>query len=209
VVAVLGTAVLSATALAAEGDPQKRHTPADTAKARSIVLKRGDLGAGWKRDTSPDTDDDLACSYYDPDQSDLVETGSAEGNFESQIAFVASEASIYRTAAQAQTAWSRAAKRELARCFGELLAKELRREVGQVRIVRAGVLPFPRVAPQTAAWRIVARITESGRTLPLTVDLIALRRARIIVLLGVIQFGPTPQAAAERQLARLLASRMR
>jgi hypothetical protein len=208
-IAALGAAVLSAGALAAEGDPQKRHTPADTTKARSIVLKRADLGPGWKRDTSPDTDDDLGCAYYDPDESDLVETGNAEGNFETQIAFVGSEVSIYRTVADAQAAWRRGAKPELARCFAELLVRELRKDFSAVRTVRAGVMAFPRVAPKTMAWKIVVRVTQSGRVLPLNVDAIALGRGRIVTLLAAIQFGSPPSAAAERQLAALLARRMR
>ena len=41
--------VVPAVALAADTDPKKRITPADQAKARSIVLKPTDFAAGWKR----------------------------------------------------------------------------------------------------------------------------------------------------------------
>ena len=75
VLVVAAAAVLTAAALAATGDPVKRHTTADMAKARSIVFKLRELGAGWTRDTSADTDDDPHCSYFSIDESDLVETG--------------------------------------------------------------------------------------------------------------------------------------
>ena len=42
-----------ALALAADADPKKRITPADQGKAASIVLKRADLAAGWKRIRHP------------------------------------------------------------------------------------------------------------------------------------------------------------
>ncbi len=61
-----------AAALAAAGDPKERFTSADQAKARSIVLKKTDFVAGWKRGTSTDNDSDLTCPGFDPDGSDLT-----------------------------------------------------------------------------------------------------------------------------------------
>ena len=70
-----------AVALAADTDPKKRITAADQAKARSIVLKRTDFAAGWKKvPASPDSD--LVCPGFNPDESDLTLTGEAEADFE-------------------------------------------------------------------------------------------------------------------------------
>ena len=44
---LLACLVAPALALAADTDPKKKLTPADQAKARSIVLKRSDFVAGW------------------------------------------------------------------------------------------------------------------------------------------------------------------
>ena len=42
-----------ALALAADTDPQRKINPADERKAASIVFKKTDFAAGWKRTTTP------------------------------------------------------------------------------------------------------------------------------------------------------------
>ena len=210
---MLAAGVLAGAALAAAGDPIKRHTPADTAKARSIVFKRADLGAGWRRDTSPETENDAPrCSYFRIDESDLVETGYAEATFNhSSGATIGSEASIYRTVANAQATWRRHVRIALARCLADEIRKEAVKDGDTLRIVSAARLAFPRVSPRTAAFRIVARLTPKGRTtaIPVTWDLVFLERGRILAFLGVLTAGTSPPAAADLPFARVLDLRMR
>ena len=66
-----------ALALAADTDPQRKINPADERKAASIVFKKADFAAGWKRTTTPSDDENVSCSFYDPDGSDLILTGDA------------------------------------------------------------------------------------------------------------------------------------
>ena len=71
-----------AVALAADTDPKKQITAADQAKARSMLLKRTDFAAGWKKvaaDTGLRRD---TCPGFNPDESDLTLTGEAEADFE-------------------------------------------------------------------------------------------------------------------------------
>ena len=72
-IAVALAAVLAGSALAAQGDPQKKLTKADQARARAVSLRLSDFGAGWKQ--GPPTKQDESnprCSSYNPDQSDLI-----------------------------------------------------------------------------------------------------------------------------------------
>jgi len=71
-----------ALALAADTDPQRKINPADERKAASIVFKKTDFAAGWKRTTTRSDDENVSCSFYDPDGSDLTLTGDAEAEFE-------------------------------------------------------------------------------------------------------------------------------
>ena len=66
-----------AVALAADTDPKKKITAADQAKARSMVFKRTDFAAGWKK-VPPSPESDLTCPGFNPDESDLTLTGEAE-----------------------------------------------------------------------------------------------------------------------------------
>jgi hypothetical protein len=210
--AVLAAAVLAGAALAATGDPVKRHTAADMAKARSIVFTLRELGPGWTRDTSPDTDDDPRCSYFRIDESDLVETGYAESTFNhSSGATIGSEASIYKTVANAQTTWSRHVRPALARCLADEIRRQAVKDGDKAAIVSTGKLAFPRVSPRTAAFRLLVRLTPKGRTtaIPLTYDLVFLERGRILVFLGVITAGATPPASLDLPFAKLLDARMR
>ena len=209
---VLAAAVLAGAALAATGDPIKRHSTADMAKARSIVFKLAELGPGWKRDTSPDTNDSPRCPYFKIDESDLVETGYAEATFNhSSGATLGSEASLYRTIANAQATWSRHVRPALARCLADEIRRDAAKDGDTVRIVSAGKLAFPKVSPRTAAFRIVVRLTPKGRTtaIPLTFDLVFLERERILTFLGVITAGASPPASLDLPFAKLLDSRMR
>ena len=209
---VLAAAVLTGAALAATGDPIKRHTPTDMAKARAIVFKLRELGAGWKRDTSQQTDDNPRCSYFAIDESDLVETGYAESTFNhASGATIGSEASIYKTIANAQTTWSRHVRPALARCLGDAIRREAAKDGDKVTIVSTGTLAFPKVSPRTAAFRLLVRLTPKGRTtaIPLTYDLVFLERGRILTFLGVLTAGAIPPASLDLPFARLLDSRMR
>ena len=61
-----------AIALAADTDPQRKINGADERKAASIVFTRTDFSSGWSRTSTPKSDDDdLNCSFYHPDGSDL------------------------------------------------------------------------------------------------------------------------------------------
>jgi hypothetical protein len=210
-IAALGAALFASAALAGGGDPIKRHTASDMAKAQSIVFKRGELGAEWTRDTSPSNDDDPDCSYFHIQESDLVETGYAEATFNhASGATLGSEASVYKTIAQAQTTWSRHVRPALARCLADEIRREAAKDGDTVRIVSTGKLALPKVSPRTAAFRIAVRLTPKGRatTIPLTYDLVFLERGRILALLGVVTAGPAPPASLDVPFARLLDSRM-
>ena len=71
-----------------------------------------------------------------------------------------------------------------------------------------GRLAFPRIAPQTAAFRVVGTMTANGATLPVTVDLVAVGRHRAVALIFVVSVVQAPDAAGERALARLVAARL-
>src|SRR5918993_1516839 len=104
--------VVPAVALAADTDPKRRINPSDERKAASIVFKRTDFTAGWRKTTSTNDDDDLKCAYYNPNGSDLTLTGDAEAEFERDggLASLYSYADVYATAKDAAASWTRTVK---------------------------------------------------------------------------------------------------
>ena len=204
-----------ALALAADTDPQRKINPADERKAASIVFKKTDFAAGWKRTTTRSDDENVSCSFYDPDGSDLTLTGDAEAEFEHTGGFpsVLSYADIYATSTDAAAAWTRTVKPALARCLAQFFKTEVSEPGTKVSVVNYGRIAFPRVAPRTAAFRINVKmiVTQSGKTVtvPLTLHIVVVGRGRAEA--GYLTFAPSPGVAAAdlRGFAALLAERMK
>jgi hypothetical protein len=205
---VLAAAVAVPAALASNGDPQKRLTKADQAKARAIVLRRSDFPAGWVGKPNTNTSqDNPRCSTYNPDQSDLVETGDVDSPDFTRAdgSFVSSSVGIFKTAAMAKTGYARVARPELASCFGELFKKGA--APAKVQLLHVGALPFRRLRDRANAYRLTANVTLQGTTIPVAIDIVTFNRGRVdaaMIFLGIR--GPL-QSSFEQSLAARVAAR--
>ena len=114
-------------ALAAKGDPQKKFTKAGQARAQQPSLRLADFPPGWQAVAERRTTSESSprCSYYNPDQSDLVEIGNYDSPDFSQAGRLVRLLStgVFKTAAMAKTGYARVAVRHLPDCFGELFKK--------------------------------------------------------------------------------------
>jgi hypothetical protein len=199
---------------AADTDPKKKLTAADQAKARSVVLKRGDFVAGWKKVPAPPESDE-PCPGFNPDNSDLTISGEAVANFEHTqgLPTILSFADAYVSTADAVKSWTRNVKPALVRCAAHFFLMGAQEEGVKAKIVRQGRIAFPKVAPRTAAFRIVAQLTVEGQggetvTVPITLHLIALGRGRGEAGLLTSGVGTGVQIADLQAFARLMAGRM-
>lgn len=203
--------VVPALAFAAAGDPKKRIAPADQKKAVSIVLKRADLAAGWKRVQTPDSD--LKCPGFNPDESDLTLTGTSETEFRYSdgITYVGSASNVFVSTKDALASWTRGIKPALARCLAHFF-RQGAPDGAKVAIVKQGRLAFPHVAQRTAAFRVLARVTVTrageNETFPYAIHLLALGRGRGDVGLLAMAPGAGIPAAELRGFGKLLASRL-
>jgi hypothetical protein len=204
---------IPAAALAADTDPKKKITAADQAKARSVLLQRSDFAAGWKT-VAPSPDSDLTCPGFDPDESDLTLTGEAEAEFEHAqgLLSVASYAEVFATKADALKSWIRSNKPATARCIGYFFRQGVTKKGTQVKIVNAGRMAFPKLAPRTTAFKVVARltITENGKTatVPITIQLIAFGHGRGDTAMLAVSPGTGIPTADLRAFGKALASRL-
>lgn len=203
--AVLAAGALAGTAAAAAGDPIERHTAADMAKARSILIKPADLGPGWTRDPSAASDED--CKAFDPDESGLVETGEAEAYYQRGPTAVASDVVLYRTEAMARRSWALGARLPIVDCFVEGMREELPSGV-RLRVVRRGKVAFAPVAQRTAAFFLAVRVSGPSGSFVLNLDVVAVGRGRTIAALATIGLEVRAPLSERRRLATLLARRM-
>lgn len=211
---VVAALVAPVAAVAADGQPKKALTAKGQSTAKSVLLRRGDLGAGFASVTRA-KDQHLPkgarCSALD--ETDLTVTGDAASpdfRFAQGPVFVTvgSTASVYRTLGEANTSWSRGSTKQTTTCLGDIV--RLSAAPGQkVTLVSAKKVPFPSVSPKTAAYRIVVNITVSGnQRIQAFVDAVILQHGRIQTGILFTSVGQPVGQADRLALAKLVAGRM-
>jgi hypothetical protein len=197
-------------ALAAKGDPQKKITKAGQAQAVRAGLRKADFPAGWtqKPNQKNNNEDNPRCSYYNPDQSDLVEIGDFDSpDFEqADGSSVSSSTGVFRTVAMAKTGYSRVAMPALPRCLAELFKKGTGAN-NPTTVVSAKPLSFPRYGDQSNAYRVLASVKTPSVRVRVYLDIFLLRQgatAVAVLALGINHALPTQ---LEQSLVGKLASR--
>jgi hypothetical protein len=204
----LAVAVVVPVALASNGEPQKRLTKADQAKARAIVPRRSDFPAGWVGKANTTTSqDNPRCSNYNPDQSDLIETGDVDSPDFTRAdgSFVSSSVGVFKTATMAKTGYARVAKPQLASCFGELFTKGA--APAKVELLHVGPLPFRRLGDRSNAYRLTANVTLQGTTIPVAIDIVTFNRGRVDAAMNFLGIRSPLPLSFEQSLAAKVAAR--
>jgi hypothetical protein len=203
---VAGILALVAATVALADSYTFRYTAADQAAARAAVIRRADLGttAPWqggpkKADLSP-----LTCPNYHPKQSDLVVTGAAAANWGSSGVEFDSQALVLRDARMVALDWRRSITPALTSCFRSKLAGD-----PSAKLISFGRIAFAHVAAYTAAYRAILDVVDSGTTVRVMVDVVAVGRGRTEITLSTTApyLARAAVVAAEVRLARLLVAR--
>ena len=201
VLALLVGLIGSGAALAGRGDPQERITPADQARARSILVRAADMNAAFTAIPTADNRNELYCAALD--ESDLTVTGRASSpSFTAAAEFVASRAYVYESRADASASWRRGTSTAGQSCLRQAMRTELRGTA--VRLVSFEKIAFPKVAGRSVAYRIVA----SREGIRLYLDLIALQQGRAQVSIVYGTALTPPPTSEEVRLAKVVAQRM-
>jgi hypothetical protein len=199
--------LFASVALAANGEPRHAFTRADQARAKAASLRLSDFAPGWKATRSTTSDSSPRCSTYNPDQSDLVETGkydSPDFTRTSDSSFVSVSTGIFRTAAMAKRGYARVAAPQLPACFGELFAKGITKP-SSAKVLSAAPIPFPRAGERSNAYRLVASVKTPSATVSVTADIVLFNKGRTdvaMIFLGIAK--PLPASLEQSAVARVL-----
>jgi hypothetical protein len=201
-------------ASAADGEPRHALTEKDQATARSVVIKRGDLGGGFvaRRGSSDDgIPKGARCAALD--ESDLTVTGDAESpDFRlsrgAVFVTIGSTAQVYRTAREATTSWRRGTSAQTATCLADIV--RLSAAPGQkITVVSSKRVPFPRVAPKATAFRLVLNVSTGGaQSVRAFVDAIVLQHGRVQSGLLFTSIGRPVEQVDRIALASVIAARL-
>jgi hypothetical protein len=177
------------------------HTnPADQAAAKRGVLRLSDLPAvtSWKAEhvsvgavaaATPSP----SCKGFDPKNSDLITTGHAVSQFSAPGAEVQNQVTMLSTERMVELDWQRTMVARLGPC----LRQAFLRGGGGLHVVSLQKLPFPKVAPHAAAYRLTYGIEVKGRSTVGAADFIVLAGGRFeITFFLVANLGPRSQLAS-------------
>lgn len=198
--AVLALAGTSA-AVAGRGDPQKRITPADQARAKSMLLRAGDFNAGYTAlPTSGGSGGGFYCAALD--ESDLTLTGQTQSpSFTATGEYVISSASVYRSGSDATTSWKRGTSAVGQQCLRARLRSELRSSA--TRLVSFTRMAFPKRGDLSVAFSGVA----SQQGIRIYVDVVAMQVSRSQTAVSYISALAPPPSGELRRLTALVAKR--
>jgi hypothetical protein len=208
-ISILIAAVLAPAALAAPGDPKPRHTALGQATALSVLLKRSEIGQAWKATPAAKAGPSTACTGIRPNQSDLTETGYAQSADFSlgQSEQVSQSARVFATTAQASSSYSRTVTIALVDC----LAKELEAasdKKSTVKVTGQYRLPFPKLTPNIAGFRVVAHAKTPDAKFDVYADILVMQRGSTVTTVTATGFGEPVAAPFEQGLARIVAKRL-
>jgi hypothetical protein len=199
-VAVLATVAVASGALAASGDPQLRITPADQARARSMLLRASDFNAAFTERPSPSGDTGFSCAALD--ESDLTITGrAASPSFTATAEYVASTADVYESRADANASWKRGTSTAGLDCLGLSVRRQLRGP--GVRLVSFRRISFPGRGDRSVAFRAIA--AQQG--LRVYLDVVAMQVARAEASVAYISVLSPPPQGEVRRLTGIVATR--
>jgi len=208
--ALVLTLVVAGTAFGATtGEPKKDIIPAVQAKAKAINVKLSDLpaGIGFKsKPSSPDTGTPT-CSFYNPDQSDLTENGNAKSPEFTlpSSSFVASSTSIFKSATQGRTAYTRVVQPKLPSCLAEVFRKGA--GTNKVTIVSAKEIPFAKLGERSSAYRIYATVKVGAQKVKVYLDVVVFNRAKVDTVIFFAGIGGSFASKFESSVASKVAAR--
>lgn len=200
--------VASASALATHQEPKKRLTRADNARARTMLIRRSDLPAGFRAQASGGENPHVDCPAS-VSEADLTLTGEAEGaqfTGAGAVFYVTSLSAIYTSVGDASASWRRGSSAAGTKCLAGLLGRVF--VMQNIDFIALQKLAFPRVSERSIAHRVTLSATTAQGTVPLYVDVVGLMRSRAQALVFVGSALVPPQRSEELRLARIVAGRM-
>jgi hypothetical protein len=197
-------ALVGASAAFAVGEPQKKITPADQARAKAMLMRQADVGIGYRPIAGNSSGNALSFNCPALDESDLTVSGEASSpNFSSGLQTFSSASAVYVSASDAKASWRRGTSPAGFACLRAVFKRIAR--AGGLHFVSFGKMPFPAVAPQTAAYRWQNQVANGVRVYADVVLLMRGRAQSAVFLISGIDPLERPEAV---RLTRLISSRM-
>jgi hypothetical protein len=200
--------IVPGSVLAARVDnPRLKIDPADQAWAQQTLLRLDDFGLGWHGGIiKSDRPQGPTCPGFDPKASDLVVTGHANASFTNPSARVqvSLDSQVMQTADAVRADFDRTIQPPLPACLAYQLKQGPR--IASVTVVQ---IPFPKIAPVSAAYRATITVRTNAGTAKVLSDFVFLGDGRVEFSLNVVAPSVFHQQLVpfEADMARMLVKR--
>jgi len=203
---------LAGAALGDPLDPNVKIVPRDQAAAGATLLRRADLGAGWKG--GPTSNPSLkapVCPSLRPDYSKLTITGHTESRFDNGNGGfqVAADVEVWRTAAQAARHMGALLQPKLPKCIRYSIAKSL--GTTNVTLLPVQRQKIAQLADSTVHFRAPIGVKSGNQRFTVLSDFLLMRKGRTEIYLNVIAPSTDERQVTSfvNRVARLLVKRVR
>jgi hypothetical protein len=188
--ALTGAVILAVAAAAFAGprDPQLHKRPADVRRAKTLILKLGDLPAGFVDKGPEKSSGPAAAGCSEPNLHELVMTADVSSHKfvrarSGRYAQAASEVSFFLRPAQAQRAVAAVTTSKMGRCLKRAAVEGAKKSAnGSLTIVSARAIPLSESVADMhdKFWDIVVNFKAHGLLFHDEVVLAYLRRGRVV-----------------------------
>ena len=185
----------------------------DQARADAAAPRASDFPAGWRQVDASELEGDGGESATDNctvpnDPTEDPALASAESAFERENSFAFGGSVILKNEADAIRGM--AILRQLVDCMGDAIAKDAGSEADGVQVTHGAFasLGFPTYGDDSIALSMPMSFVGPGGSVPLRVDLLAIRRDRALVMLVTIVGANDFTPAQERSTLTAIAARM-
>lgn len=189
----------------------QNHTPAGNLLARSVLIRRSDVGRDWRQESpAPAKVPSLTCPQFNPPVSGVKEIGAAASpTFQASAygPFVSEIAHTYATPSEGTAVWRAISRPGLLVCAVD----SLRRSGGPgVRFAVTGrrLLPLPSLPAPAVGYRVTGTAAISYQTLDVYLDMLVVGRGQTIAAIVLSSFEQPPARRMELRLAGMVARRV-
>lgn len=209
-VVLAAVALTAAAALAAPGDPKVAIKPADQARAKTIILKTAEVqGTGWKGMPADFGRANPICVIKHYNLSKLTANAQTGVEFtrgvDTGTFLVDSDAYLFRTPAEAQTAATTVSKIGYGRCLAAALVSEA--PTGSIATSKVKPLTIPGLALRAQGFRITVSVITGGKKSVLTADVLTFQHGRAVSTLSALTIDKGWSSAALHAAAAKMAFR--
>jgi hypothetical protein len=207
-ISLIALTVTSTAAARSPHDPKLRPNAADVRVAKSLLLQKSTLGAGFvDQGIDKSSDPHNFCSSFDPDESQLTDTADVTGHTfynKSAGVTISSEASLALTAKEADAEFNLLRNPKVGGCLVSAIKRGATASKVNVTVVKVEPIQLAVNGLRMDGWDVLMRVKSGSDTIPFEAVIFAYHRGRATSVLSVITPSTMTAATVSRKASEAM-----